>query len=232
VLSVGLVTSYNRLLLVAVALVLAAAGLIVWYGWLPHYRPAIEANESYGIDVSHHQGDIDWARVADDDITFAYIKATEGGDFVDTQFADNWEQAGANGVDRGAYHFFTLCRPGLEQAENFLRVMPSDLKALPPAVDLELSGNCSQRPERAWVLEQLEAFLERVESVTGQDAVLYLLDDFEQTYRIRDAVEREHWERRILFRPTVKGWWMWQVHARAAVDGIDGPADLNVMRSD
>ena len=122
--SVGLVTSYNRLLLVAAALVLAAAGLIVWYGWLPHYRPAIEANESYGIDVSHHQGDIDWARVADDDITFAYIKATEGGDFVDAQFADNWEQAGANGVDRGAYHFFTLCRPGLEQAENFLRVVP------------------------------------------------------------------------------------------------------------
>ena len=67
--------------------------------------------------------------------------------------------------------------------------------------------------------------------MTGQDAVLYLLDDFEQTYRIRDAVEREHWERRILFRPTVKGWWMWQVHARAAVHGIDGPADLNVMRS-
>ena len=206
--SVGVVTSYNRLLLVAAALVLAAAGLIAWYGWLPHYRPAIESNESYGIDVSHHQGDIDWAQVADDDIRFAYIKATEGGDFVDAQFADN-----------------------CEQAENFLRVVPSDLKALPPAVDLELSGNCSQRPDRAWVLVQLDAFLDRVESATGP-AVLYLLDDFEQTYRIRDAVEREHWERRSLLRPTVKGWWMWQVHARAAVDGIDGPADLNVMRSD
>lgn len=225
-------TSHDRLRLVAAALVLATVGLIGWYGWLPHYRPHLQADERYGIDVSHHQGEVDWTRVAADDITFAYIKATEGGDFVDSQFADNWEQAGASGVDRGAYHFFTLCRPGLEQAENFLEILPTDPNALPPAVDLELSGNCSQRPDRTWVLKQLDAFLERVESMTGQSAVLYLLDDFEQTYRIRDAMDREHWERRILRRPTVDGWWIWQVHARANVDGIDGPADLNVMRGD
>lgn len=48
-----------------------------------------------GIDVSHHQGDIDWQRVAADDVAFAIIKATEGGDHIDDAFATNLSEARA-----------------------------------------------------------------------------------------------------------------------------------------
>jgi lysozyme len=61
-----------------------------WYGWLPRYRPDLREGESYGVDVSSHQGTIDWDRVAADDIEFAYVKATEGGDLVDARFDRNW----------------------------------------------------------------------------------------------------------------------------------------------
>src|SRR5688500_14354078 len=44
---------------------LAAAG---WFWAVPEYRPSLRAGEDYGIDVSHHQGAIDWGRVAGDDI--------------------------------------------------------------------------------------------------------------------------------------------------------------------
>jgi lysozyme len=220
--------------------VVVAAGLAAvvvvgswgWFRWLPVYRPGLEAGERYGVDVSSHQGEIDWQMVASDDIEFAYIKASEGGDFVDDSFVRNWEGAAAAGLDRGAYHFFTLCRLGAQQAENFLRTLPSDPDALPPVVDLELAGNCSERPDRAWIERELGAFLEQVESATGRTVVLYVGDDFEARYHIRDELDRPIWHRRVLIRPDVDGWWIWQVHGYASVEGIDGDADLNVMRGD
>jgi lysozyme len=220
---------------VVVAAVLVAGvaiGWWLWIRWLPGYRPGLEAGERYGIDVSSHQGEVDWERVAGDDIDFAYIKATEGGDFVDERFRRNWDGAAVAGLDRGAYHFFTLCRGGAEQAENFLRTVPSDADALPPVVDLELAGNCSERPERTWVERELGVFLEQVESATGQTVVLYVGADFQDRYHIRDDLDRPIWHRRVLVRPDIEGWWIWQAHERATVDGINGDVDLDIMRGD
>lgn len=129
----------------------------------------------------------------------------------------------------GAYHFFTLCRPGEEQAENFLRTVPASGGALPPAIDLELAGNCSARPDRD-VRMEVTAFLDAVEAATGDRVVLYVGDDFEDRYRLRDELDRPVWHRRLLRRPGFERWWIWQFHDRADVDGIDGGADLNVMR--
>jgi hypothetical protein len=111
---------------------LGACGVVIilavaagWFFWLPAFRPALRAGEAYGIDVSAYQGRIDWRRVAGQQVSFAYIKASEGGDFVDRRFAANWSGAGRAGVPHGAYHFFSLCTPGLAQARNFLRVVPA-----------------------------------------------------------------------------------------------------------
>lgn len=214
-----------------VVVVLIALGLWGRYGWLPDHRPGLEAGERYGVDVSNHQGSIDWERVAADDMEFAYIKATEGGDWIDASFADNWQGAGAVGLDRGAYHFFTFCRPGDEQAANFLEVVPLDPDSLPPAIDLELAGNCADRPDREWMEREVGAFLDAVESATGHTVVLYVGDDFEAEYRgFRDELRRPIWHRRVLIRPEFDDWWIWQVQGHASVDGITGDADLNVMR--
>jgi lysozyme len=211
----------------AVALAATAWG---WLVWLPGYRPELRQGERYGIDVSHHQGRIEWEGVARDDISFAYIKATEGGDFVDGRFAENWNNAGAAGLHRGAYHFFTLCTGGEEQAQNFLRVVPRDPESLPPAVDLELAGNCSARPARADVERELNAFLSLVEQATGQPALLYVGDDFEERYQVRVSFGRPVWHPRFLRRPDVEGWVIWQVGGYAEVDGVRGRVDLNVSR--
>jgi len=216
-------------LVVVVPLLVAVIG---WFWWWPHYRPALRDGERYGIDVSHHQGEIDWDQVAGDDIAFAYIKATEGGDHLDRRFTENWDGAAAAGLDRGAYHFFTLCRPGRDQAEHFLDTVPDDPDALPPALDLELSGNCADRPSQEWVEREIGVFVDMIEEPLGQPVVLYVGPDFEDRYDLRDQLDRPFWHRRILWRPDAPGWWMWQFSDRAAVDGIDGPADLDVMRGD
>ena len=57
-----------------------------------------------GIDVSYWQGDIDWQKVRGAGISFAYIKATEGGDHLDPKFRQNWyasKRAGTSSIGAG-----------------------------------------------------------------------------------------------------------------------------------
>jgi lysozyme len=214
----------------------ALAGLVLlgtvaalgWYVALPRYRPSLQPGEHHGVDVSHHQGPVDWARVADDGISFAYVKATEGETLVDPRFTANWTGAAEAGLARGAYHFFSLCSPGAGQARNYLATVPRDPNALPPVVDLEF-GACRRRPDRAVVQRELLTFVDLVERDLGEQVVLYVMRDFAENYPIPESLDRNRWERRLFRRPDT-AWTMWQVSPVARVDGVSGPVDLNVAR--
>jgi lysozyme len=213
--------------LVSAFALLGALAALTWWVWLPSWRPELRSGEAHGLDVSNHQGEIDWQALADDGIDFAWIKASEGGDFVDAFFADNWQGAADADVRRGAYHFFTLCRPGAEQAANFLAVVPREGTMLAPSIDLELAGNCSQRPPQAWLEAELGEFIELVEEATGQQVLLYVGADIERVYDIKAVFDRPLWERRILRRPG-GSWLVWQASYFADVNGVNGGVDLNV----
>lgn len=217
----------RRWAVTAVAVLLVAAGGT--YLWAGHHRPVLRSGEVRGIDVSNHQGAVDWAAVAADGIDVAYVKAGEGGDFTDERFAENWAGAGRAGLQRGAYHFFTLCRPGGEQAEHFLRTAPPEAGALPPAVDLELAGNCASRPGGAQVDAELGAFLGAVERAWGRPVVLYVGEDWERVYPVLEASERPRWLVSFTGRPDVR-WSVWQHAWWGRVDGVSGRVDLDVVR--
>ncbi len=210
------------------ALALLVIASVFWFAFVPNWRPPLRANEVYGIDVSAHQGAIDWERVASDNVAFAYLKATEGGDFVDARFHENWSGAVAAGLDRGAYHFFTLCRPGAEQARHFLAVAAPDPRALPPAVDLETAGNCGARPSRRHVLAEVRAFLDAVEAAWHRPVIVYSRADWESRYPVR-ALGRPRWRFRFLRRPS-GDWRVWQIHGFAHIDGVAGRVDLDARR--
>ena len=182
-----------------------------------------------GIDVSHHQGTIDWRRVAADDVSFAIIKATEGGDFVDKAFAGNLRDARAAGLAVGAYHFFTFCRPGVEQAQNFIATVPRDKSLLPPVVDIEFGGNCDNRPSVAELRSEVDAFLAPVEAAFGKQAVVYLIGEAADLYGSAFA-DRPAWVRSLAMHPGHEDWIYWQYHNKGRVDGIEGDVDLNVLR--
>lgn len=218
-----------RLLLLAV--LAAAVALAAWW-WFREYRPDRDRYPIRGIDVSHHQGSIDWSKVGGDDVAFAYLKATEGGDFRDRAFARNWREARDTGIAVGAYHFFTFCRPGADQAANFLAIVPVEADALPPAVDLEFGGNCGRTPDGATMRRELDAFLNPVERTYGKPALLYVTPEFLDVYRTQLPV-RALWRRSILRKPDgTAPWRVWQYHNRGRVDGIAGPVDLNVFVDD
>nr|WP_217497729.1 GH25 family lysozyme [Lysobacter enzymogenes] len=96
---------------VAVAATALAIGIAARW-WFLHWQPDRARYPLRGIDVSHHQGAIDWRAVARDAVAFAYLKASEGGDHRDRRYAANARDARAAGVAVGAYHFFTFCRDG------------------------------------------------------------------------------------------------------------------------
>jgi lysozyme len=192
-----------------------------------------------GIDVSHHQGRIDWQRVAaSKTVQFAYIKATEGGDYRDASFVQNWRESRQAGIVRGAYHFFTLCRPGQEQAKNYLATVPREADALPIAVDLEFIGNCAARPSAQAVIAELLAFLGEIRKADSRTPVFYVTYEFYDRY-LKDNIRRlpaHHlWLRNIFYEPAQKQcerWRLWQFAHRGRVDGIAGPVDLNAFCGD
>ena len=216
------------LALLVAAVALAAIGVVAWRTFR-EYRPDPERYPLRGIDVSHHQHAIDWTKVAADDVAFAYLKATEGGDYRDDAFARNWDAARAAGLAVGAYHFFTFCRPGAEQADNVLATVPAAADALPLVVDLEFGGNCGRVPAPTDLRGELDAFLARVEPARGRRVVFYVTAEFLDAYGAA-LPPRALWRRSLLREPEpLARWVLWQYHNRGRVDGIDGPVDLDVF---
>ncbi|QPC93981.1 GH25 family lysozyme [Mesorhizobium sp. INR15] len=220
----------NRIVLWgAASLVVAGLAAAGGFHYFRTFSPDRDRYPIRGIDVSHHQGRIDWRRVAADDVAFAVIKATEGGDHVDDAFASNLQEARAAGLAVGAYHFFTFCRPGADQARNFISVVPHDQPLLPPVVDIEFGGNCPQRPTSEQLNAELQAFLGPVEAMFGKPAIVYLTDEAADAYSGRIAV-RPLWRRSLVLQPDRDDWVYWQYHNRGHVDGISGDVDLNVLQ--
>jgi lysozyme len=190
-----------------------------------------------GIDVSKYQGRVDWASVRAANVSFAYIKSTEGGDRVDDRFAENWAAAGAAGVPRGAYHFYYFCRTGAEQAAWFIRNVPYDPTALPPVLDMEwnhLSPSCKRRPPVEEVHREMSTFLRIVEKHYGKRPLIYSSVDFHRDRLVGAFPNHHFWLRSVAGHPSIKyhpttRYSFWQHTATGRVAGVTGNVDRNVF---
>jgi lysozyme len=185
-----------------------------------------------GVDVSNHQGDIDWPALARSNVAFAYIKATEGGDFRDKRFQLNWEGAKRAGLARGGYHFFTQCRSGAEQAKNFIGTVPREHGALPPVIDAEHMGPCRTGQQVSNVMQELTTLLDALEANYGRRPVIYTGSEFDATYLQGQLARERFWLRSLFWPPSFRTgqWVIWQFHNAGTRAGINGPVDLNVFR--
>jgi lysozyme len=187
-----------------------------------------------GVDVSHHEGDIHWFEASLNGVQFAYLKATEGGDFKDRRFLYNWTQCGYNGIARGAYHYFSFCRPGAEQARNFLSALPGPPE-LPPALDLEFSGNCGRVPSRADLAREISAFVAVLSRRFAGPPVFYVSEEFYKRYlegHRQEYPAHRLWIQNVVREPSQAPcgeWVFWQYAHRGRVPGIPGLVDLNVF---
>ena len=220
-------------------LVLAFPFIAAWllyflfdHGYLRLNYPSKEEFPMWGLDVSHHQGIIDWPAVAEQGFRFAMIKATEGGDFKDPRFKENWANARAAGLAVGGYHFYTFCRPVEDQAANLLLTVPIETSSFPPTLDLEFGGNCSKRPTRAQFFSDLQVITKKIVSAYGSAPILYVTREFFDEYIAGSDLEAPIWIRDVFFRPRLdmaRPWIFWQFANRGRVRGIEVPVELNVF---
>ncbi|MGQ4273455.1 GH25 family lysozyme [Terrihabitans sp. B22-R8] len=217
---------------------MSVAGAVLLYSLRPSGPdvPPLDRFPIQGIDVSHHQKAIDWNAVSRDPrVRFVYMKATEGGDHRDTRFRENWDGAAQAGLVRGAYHYFTFCRPGKEQAQNVMEVVPAEAGTLPLAVDLEFHGNCTDAIPAAKLGAELAGFLAEVKGFYGRDPILYGEQDFFDRFTAEDPntfPPLRIWLRSIGVEPRQERcarWTIWQHADTGNVQGVTGPVDLNAF---
>jgi lysozyme len=222
-----MIKRFAMIILLVGAVMIFAIGLCFFGVWIPN-KPSLAKYPIRGIDVSHHQRDIHWGSVKASGIRFAYIKATEGADFKDEKFAQNWGEAGEAGIARGAYHFFTLGTAGSLQASNFIATVPVTAGALPPAIDLEFSGwNMRHTQSSKDFQRELSVFWDTILAHYGATPVVYTVKDFESQYLAQMPIERL-WIREVILKPPPP-WMFWQFSSRGRVPGISTFVDLNVF---
>ena len=195
-----------------------------------------------GIDVSEHQGAIDWTAVAGDGIDFAMIRAgyrgySQGGLYEDEYFRANMASARENGIDVGVYFFSQAVTPeeAVEEAEYLLQLLEESGHSIimPVAFDWEHIGNDDARTDDvggATLTDCAVAFCERVKQA-GHDPVVYAYRNL--AYFLYDLPRLHDYALWIGALGDCPDFYykheIWQYSSEGKIKGIDGPVDLNLF---
>ncbi|MEM9853683.1 MAG: GH25 family lysozyme [Pseudomonadota bacterium] len=179
--------------------------------------------ETPGIDISHFQGtNINWSELANGEVAFAIMKATEGASYVDPDFAAHVKNADAVNLPVGAYHFFSSGVSGAEQAEHYLKVIAPAGLSLPPVLDFE--GSMSSKD-----YDEAVIFLDIVKKRAGCGAVLYIDDSHYKVMSAKLESGQPIWLAAYTSRlPDIvpaSELWFWQHSERGTFDGVGGDVD-------
>jgi len=208
---------------------MAVLALLLFRGDIQLNHPDRERFGAIGLDVSNHQGTIEWNKVPME-FSFVYVKATEGVTFTDRSFRRNRDGVIRSGRAFGAYHFYLFGYSGGEQAAHFIRTAGAiSAMDLPPVLDVEFSGNPRDIDvERERV--EIGKFIKAIESHYGRKVILYVTDESYDCL-ISGRFTNPVWYRSV-YTPLVRhipDMRIWQYGNRGKVRGIKGYVDLDAF---
>lgn len=185
-----------------------------------------------GIDISHHQGVIDWNRVSHDScVKFVYIKATEGGDHIDYLYLKNIARARAAGIPVGTYHYLTSGSTVRQQFRLFYSIVNRHHQDLVPMIDVEEEG--VKGWSRKVLHEKLDSMILLLATHYHGTPIIYCYTQFfnEHLYPRFTSFPLfvSHYSSS---EPPLKGDLkplLWQHSDAGLVDGIPTPVDLDVF---
>lgn len=189
-----------------------------------------------GIDVSNWQGYINYNEVKNSGIEIVYIKSSQGTNITDPYFRINYQNAKANGLKVGFYHYVTArtTNEAVQEAEYFSSVISGTSPDCRLAMDFENFGNLNV----AEINEISRVFLEKVKEITGKEVVLY-----SDVYNARNIFQKELAEIYPLWIAEYEvrepsndvNWNSWvgfQYSNRGEIRGIRGFVDRNQFSED
>lgn len=180
-----------------------------------------------GIDISAHNGEIDFNKVAQSGIEFVFIKVSEGGDFNDRNFVRNYEGARGAGLKTGFYHFFRFDRDGIVQALNFVRTIGSRKSDLGLAIDVEKDGNKTSVPKEL-IVKHLTSMVEYL-NLLGYRVTFYTNLEGYYDYIAENFPGAPLWICRFKENPVNAEWTFWQYSHSGIIEGIEGKVDLDAF---
>ena len=185
----------------------------------------------HGIDISRYQSYIHWEKIWEQDIHFAFAKATEGMEHRDTTFQRNWLEMKRVGIKRGAYHFFRPTISATVQAQNFINFVEMEGGDLPPVLDVEVTDGVSKTE----LLDGIRTWLFQVEINYNIKPIIYTNQDFFNDYIAGNFEDYPIWIARYSSwrKPkldTKQEWDFWQYGNRGRLEGIEGDVDFNVFK--
>ncbi len=219
---------------IVITAIVAVCGVIHAYRQYIANSPAIEPDANLypirGIDISAHNGVIDFEKVKNASYQFAIIKATEGTDFKDAMFIDNLRQARQAGLKVGAYHFFRFDTDGYLQALNLLHSLRHRKLDFPIAIDIERFGNPDGH-QASIIISRLQDMITCLEK-EGADIILYSNKDDYDKYLKGKFDNYPLWICTFTEPEPNLNWTIWQYSHRGKIDGIKGDVDLNTIKTE
>ena len=188
-----------------------------------------------GVDISHHNGTINWAQLKNEGIAFAYIKATEGLSHKDRKYKENYSEAKQADIKLGTYHFYTFGLDGVMQAQHFIRQAKVGSRDLIPAIDVEHSPINKYSNDKNYI-EKVVAELVKMEHEMyehyGMHPIIYTNKDCYKLYIQNRLPDNLIWMSDLHTEPNTKEneWVIWQFSHTGNVNGAIGDIDLNYFR--
>ena len=216
--------SFNILL--GVVLMLIAGGCSRSDSHTPSY-PDPEKFEIRGLDISAHNGDIDFQKVKQQGYEFVIIKATEGSTFRDKKFVENVRRAREAGLKVGAYHFFRFDSPGYIQGLNFASAIRDRNLEIPAVIDLEEWTNPNMQATPL-VMQRLGDMIDHMEQ-RGHRVMLYTNKNGYNRFLKGYSRSLPLWICSLASEPDEISWTLWQATHSGNVEGVDRPVDINAF---
>lgn len=196
-----------------------------------------------GIDISHHNGTINWNLVNKRQVEFVFCKATQGKAYKDELLQTNMSELARLDFTRGAYHFFSFMGvTAKEQADNFLSCnIDFKLKGvLPPVIDVEWQATQAINnyiiQNRKACAQKIQDWLDQVEKATKRKPIIYTAKGFWNDILGNPAGFEQYplWVASYRTdKPTMPGNWtayqLWQYTEKGQVEGIAGNIDKNIF---
>lgn len=182
-----------------------------------------------GIDISAHNGEVDFDRVAADSIEFVYLKASEGGTWRDAFFERNYAAALRAGLKVGAYHFFRFDVEGWRQSVNLLQVLKDRHLDLPVGIDVEEWGNPAEFTTEE-IVDNLRSLVELLRQ-NGREVMIYTNKNGYYRFLRGRFDDVQLWICSFTTPALSENsrWTMWQHSHKACVDGVQGPVDMSTF---
>ena len=191
-----------------------------------------------GVDVSSYQKDIDWNKVKESGIDFAYIRLgyrgnTEGGLFTDPYFEKNYEEAKNSGLAVGVYFFSQAISEteAAEEADYINTVLNGKELDLPIVFDWEYVSESARTANitQETMSKCADSFTNRMTQHGYESMVYFNLYTSYMIYDMEKFGDKLIWLAQFADQPTYYYHYeIWQYSCTGHVDGIDTEVDLNI----